>query len=73
MNEPRQLQPEQKPLPIEDRVKRKDTKKAKAFQLFDEGGRPGDPKVKGLGIKPKTAYRYYQDWKKVHYNSKNPT
>ena len=43
----------------------KDTRKAKAFQLFNHGKRPSDPEVKALGIKPNTAYRYYQDWKKT--------
>ena len=47
----------------EYKVKRKDSKKAKALKLFSEGKRPGDPEVKSLGIKPNTAYRYYQDWK----------
>ncbi len=49
------------------------SKKARAFQLFNGGKRPGDPKVKSLGIKPETAYRYYQDWKKVQHSSQNPT
>jgi hypothetical protein len=40
------------------------SKKAKAFALFSHGNRPGAPEVKSLGIKPKSAYRYYQDWKK---------
>jgi len=47
----------------------KGTKKARAFQLFNEGKRPGDLEVKSLGIKPETAYRYYQDWKKVQGSS----
>ena len=51
----------------------KGTKKARAFQLFDEGKRPGDPKVKSLGIKPETAYRYYQGWKKIQHSSQNAT
>jgi hypothetical protein len=51
----------------------KGTKKARAFQLFNEGKRPGDPKVKSLGIKPETAYRYYQDWKKIQHISQNAT
>jgi len=51
----------------------KGSKKARAFQLFNEGKRPGDPKVKSLGIKPETAYRYYQDWKKVQHSSQNAT
>jgi hypothetical protein len=39
--------------------------KDRVFRLFDEGKRPGDPEVKSLGIKPNTAYRYYQEWKKI--------
>jgi len=58
---------------LEGKIERRDTKKAKAFLLFNEGKRPGDPKVKNLGIKPKTAYRYYQDWKKVQHSSQNAT
>jgi hypothetical protein len=44
---------------------RRDSIKEIAFQLFDQGKRPGDPEVKALGIKPNTAYRYYQEWKKA--------
>lgn len=68
-----QLQSGQEPSSLEDEAKRQGSKKAMAVKLFNEGRRPGDPKVKGLGIKPNTAYRYYQDWKKAHYNSENPT
>jgi len=49
----------------EGNVKREISKKAKAFQLFSEGKRPGTPEVKSLGIKPNTAYRYYQWWKRT--------
>lgn len=49
------------------------SKKAKAFLLFSQGKRPSDAEVKNLGIKPNSLYRYYQDWKKVHNSSKNPT
>lgn len=73
INEPAQLRSQQKPSSLEDKVERRDTKKARAFQLFSEGKRPGDLKVKSLGIKPNTAYRYYQGWKKSHYTSRNPT
>ena len=52
-------------LSIEGTPVDKDTLKAKAFQLFNHGKRPSDPEVKALGIKPNTAYRYYQDWKKT--------
>lgn len=42
----------------------KNTLKAKAFHLYSQARRPSDPEVKGLDIKPETAYRYYQEWKK---------
>ena len=44
---------------------RRDSMKEKAFQLFDAGKRPSDPEVKALGIKPNSAYRYHQIWKKA--------
>ncbi|MFW6102590.1 MAG: hypothetical protein ACOC6O_02940 [Chloroflexota bacterium] len=47
-----------------ERVKQQDTKKARLYQLFDMGKRPGDPEVKALDIRPNTVYRYYQSWKK---------
>ena len=34
-----------------------------AFELFDQGKRPSGPEVKALGIKFKTSYNYFQDWK----------
>lgn len=37
-----------------------------AFALFDEDKRPSDPEVKSLGIKSKTRYNYFQEWKKAH-------
>jgi hypothetical protein len=48
-----------------EKGRRIDSMKERVFQLFDEGKRPSDPEVKALGIKPNTAYRYYQDWKKT--------
>lgn len=65
-NELAEPRSQQKPPSLEDEIKRKGSKKARAFQLFSEGKRPGDAKVKSLGIKPSTAYRYYQHWKKAH-------
>jgi len=53
--------------------KRKDTKKAQAFELFNEGKRPSDFEVKSLGIKPNSAYRYYQHWEKAQNGSNNRT
>lgn len=46
-------------------MRQRDTKKAKAYQLFDKGRRPSDPEVKALGIKPSSAYRYFQAWKRA--------
>ncbi|MFC1972564.1 hypothetical protein ACFLVE_04085 [Chloroflexota bacterium] len=46
------------------RAAKRDSRKERAFRLFDAGRRPGDPEVKALGIKPNSAYRYYQDWKR---------
>ena len=46
-------------------ARRQDSKKARAYQLFDSGRRPSDPEVKALGIKPNSVYRYYQEWKKT--------
>lgn len=34
-------------------------KKEQAFTLFDQGKRPSDPKVKELGVKNDTLYRYF--------------
>lgn len=41
------------------------TRKELAFVLFDQEKRPSDPAVKALGLKPKTCYNYFQDWKKL--------
>lgn len=56
---------EQETSPSKDRIERRDSKKAKAFRLFDEGRIPSDREVKALMIKPETSYNYYQQWKKV--------
>lgn len=37
-----------------------------AFALFDQGFRPGSDEVKALGLKPKSRYNYFQEWKKTH-------
>ena len=42
-----------------------ETRKELVFALFDEGKRPSDPEVKALGLKSKTTYNYYQQWKKT--------
>lgn len=44
------------------------TAKELALELFEQGKRPADPEVKGLGLKPKTTYNYFQAWKR-----QNPT
>jgi hypothetical protein len=44
---------------------RRGSMKARAFHLFDQDKRPSDAEVRALGIKPDTAYRYYQEWKKT--------
>ncbi len=64
-NELGDLKVEHEASPLKDRVERKDTKKAKAFRLFDGGKTPSDREVKALKIKPKTSYNYYQEWKKL--------
>ena len=51
--------------PQKAKILRKDTLKAKAFRLFDEGKRPSDLEVKALKIKPGVLYGYYQEWKKL--------
>ena len=53
------------PQPIINQKESK-SKKTQAFQLYNEGKKPSDPEVKSLGIKPESAYRYYQNWKKLH-------
>ena len=62
MNELGQLQAEQKPSPFEDNIKRKGTKKARAFQLFSEGKGPDSPEVKALGMHKSTRYKYYKQY-----------
>ncbi len=47
--------------------------KAKAFLLFSQDKRPSDSVVKALGIKPKSAYRYYQEWKRFTALGNNRT
>ncbi|MFO7996413.1 MAG: hypothetical protein R6U93_04615 [Dehalococcoidia bacterium] len=56
---------EQPALAVKGTLKDEDTLKTKAFQLFGRGKKPSDPEVKALGIKPNTAYRYHQTWKKA--------
>jgi len=44
-------------------AKNKKTKKALAFELFDQGYTPSDLIVKGVGLKGKTRYGYFGQWK----------
>jgi len=60
-----EMEVERKIPPPRERSRRRDSMKERAFQLFGEDKRPSDPEVKSLGIKPNTAYRYYQEWKKT--------
>ena len=39
------------------------SKKQQAFELFSQGKRPSDPEVKSLGLKSKSLYNYYQEFK----------
>lgn len=39
------------------------SKKTKAFSLFDKGKRPSDREVRALGLKEKTRFNYFQEWK----------
>jgi hypothetical protein len=60
-----ELEAKRKTPPAAEITGRRDSIKEMASKLFDQGKRPGDPEVKALGIKPNTAYRYYQEWKKA--------
>ncbi len=53
--------------------KGRDSKKARAFQLFSQGRRPSDPEVQALGLKTETTYRYHQEWKRAYSNRHNST
>ena len=66
-----ELKVEQEVSPQKDKIERKDTGKAKAFRLFDEGKRPSDREVKATKIKPQILYRYYQEWKRLSTNNKS--
>ena len=50
--------------PTKARAGRTGSMKERALRLFDQGKRPSDPELRALGIKPNTAYRYYQQWKR---------
>ena len=48
-----------------EKAGKRDSMKERAFRSFDNGKRLSDPEVKALGIKPKSVYRYHQEWKKA--------
>ena len=52
--------------PLEDRIKRKGTKKVKAFQLFSEGKGPTSPELKALAMHKSTRFKYYNQYLAVH-------
>jgi len=66
-----ELEVKHKILPAREKAVRRDSMKERVFRLFDKGKRPGDPEVKALGIKPNSAYRYYQEWKKTRGRSQS--
>lgn len=41
-----------------------ETKKEQVFKLFAEGKRPSDPEVKAVGLKSRSIYTYFTNWKK---------
>lgn len=61
-NESSQPRSEQEPSPLEDKIKRRDTKKARAFQLFSEGKGPTSPELKALGMHKSTPFKYYKQY-----------
>ena len=46
--------------------KGRDTKKAKAFQLFGQGKGPSSPEVKALGLHKSTRFKYYKRYMTTH-------
>ena len=60
------LKIEHEVLPLEEKTKRKNTKKAKAFQLFDEGKGPSSPEAKALGLHKSTRFKYFNQYRAVH-------
>ena len=47
------------------------SKKEEAFQLFEQGRRPGDSEVKALALAARTRYNYFQEYKKSRGVSDN--
>jgi hypothetical protein len=56
------LKVEHEASPLENRIKRKGTKKAWALQLFSEGKGPSSPEVKALDIHKSTRFKYYKEY-----------
>ena len=46
-------------LPLQEEVKGRYTKKARAFKLFAEGKGPSSPEVLALGMHKSTRFKYY--------------
>jgi hypothetical protein len=61
-----EVETEHEASPLEDRIKRKGTKKVKAFQLFSEGKGPTSPEVKALAMHKSTRFKYYNQYLAVH-------
>lgn len=61
-NELSELEAEQEALALEEKTRGKDTKKAKAFQLFSEEKDPTSPEVKALGMHKSTRFKYYNQY-----------
>ena len=61
-----ELKIEREPLALEFKTKGKDTKKAKATQLFRQGKTPTSPEVKALGLHKSTRYKYYNQYLAEH-------
>jgi len=60
------LKIEHEALPLEEKTKGKDTKKARAFQLFREGKVPTSPEVKALGLHKSTRFKYFNQYREGH-------
>jgi len=46
--------------------KERDSKKARAFQLFSQGKGPSSPEVKALELHKSTRFKYYNQYRAVH-------
>jgi len=51
---------------LEEKAKGKDTKKVRAFELFDEGKGPSDPEVKALGLHKSNRFRYFNQYQALY-------